>query len=179
MLRVNRSLRKTIRKAPYHLTMDQAFAQVIDACAYTLRPTQQGTWITSKMREAYKTLHQLGLAHSVEVWQAEKLVGGLYGVSLGGFFAGESMFSHADNASKIAFVTLVNQLHRKGIYLLDCQVYTELLAQFGAIEWPRVYFLHELHKCIKKPTDQGKWQLDDDLQHGRANCNIPKIAVET
>lgn len=162
-LRINRSLRKAIRKNPYQLTLDTAFEQVIVSCAKTPRPGQQGTWITQDMKEAYGRLHEYGIAHSVEAWLDDKLVGGLYGVSLGDVFCGESMFAHADNASKIAFVALVQQVQAWGIKLIDCQVHTPHLEHFGGVETPRRAFMQALGHLIQAPTRQGKWSFDEDF----------------
>jgi leucyl/phenylalanyl-tRNA--protein transferase len=112
------------------------------------------------MREAYVELHRRGVAHSAEAWQDGELVGGLYGVSLGAAFFGESMFAVAPDASKVAFVTLVEQLARWGIDLVDCQVWTEHLARFGATEWPRARFLAALSAALDTPTKAGPWRLD-------------------
>ena len=157
---VSRSLRKTMRRGQYRVTLDTAFEQVIRACAEVPRPGQHGTWITRDMVRAYRRLHELGYAHSVEAWQEDELVGGLYGVSLGAGFFGESMFARASDASKVAFVTLVEQLGRWGIQLVDCQVHTEHLARFGAVEWPREKFLRRLAEALAEPTRIGRWQLD-------------------
>jgi leucyl/phenylalanyl-tRNA--protein transferase len=159
-LRVSRSLRKTIRKGIYRITLDTAFRQVIESCAAARRRGQRGTWITAGMKEAYAELHRRGLAHSVESWREERLVGGLYGVCLGTAFFGESMFARAPDASKAAFVALVEQLARWGIDLIDCQVYTEHLARFGAVEWPRKRYLAALEKAVRHPTRQGRWAFD-------------------
>ena len=160
-LRTPASLRKTMRKRPYRLTLDTAFAEVIEACARAPRPGQDGTWITSEMREAYVRLFELGLAHSAEAWRGHELVGGLYGVSLGAVFFGESMFARAPDASKIAFVSLVGELRRRGITLIDCQVYTDHLARFGAVEWPRERYLRALRQCLLNPTYRGRWRFPD------------------
>jgi leucyl/phenylalanyl-tRNA--protein transferase len=162
-LHVSRSLRKALRKKPYEIRLDTAFADVIDACARTPRPGQNGTWITADMREAYVELHRRGFAHSAEAWQGPRLVGGLYGVSLGGVFYGESMFADASDASKIAFVTLVRQLAAWGIELIDCQVHTEHLASLGAEEWTRSRFLKALERAMRLPTRKGRWRLDEAL----------------
>jgi leucyl/phenylalanyl-tRNA---protein transferase len=156
-LHVPRSLEKAIRSQPYRLTLDRAFRPVVEACASIPRAGQAGTWITPEMLHAYVELHRLGYAHSAEAWSAEELVGGLYGVSLGGAFFGESMFARASNSSKIAFVTLVRYLANAGITLIDCQVYTEHLARFGAEEWPRTRYLAALEKALRKPTRGGTW----------------------
>jgi leucyl/phenylalanyl-tRNA--protein transferase len=159
-LRVPRSLRRTLKKTDLRLTLDTAFGQVVDACAETPRPEQAGTWITDEMKEAYAELHRRGLAHSAEAWSGEKLAGGLYGVSLGAAFFGESMFAHVPEASKVAFVAFTEQLHRWGINLVDCQVYTEHLARFGAVEWPRREFLAALRTALEHPTRKGRWRFD-------------------
>ena len=131
-------------------------------CASAERPGQSGTWITPDMQAAYRELHRRGLAHSVEAWQGGRLVGGLYGVSLGAAFFGESMFALAPDASKIAFVRLVEHLQRWDIGLVDCQVYTEHLARFGAVEWPRKRYLAALKKALARPTRSGPWTLGDE-----------------
>ena len=159
-LEVPRSLRKTIRKQAYRLSLDTAFAKVVAACASVERPGQSGTWITPDMQAAYRELHRRGVAHSVEAWHEDRLVGGLYGVSLGAAFFGESMFSLAPDASKVAFVRLVAQLLRWGIGLVDCQVYTDHLARFGAVEWPRKRYLTALKKALGRPTRPGPWRFD-------------------
>jgi len=159
-LHVPRSLRKLQRKGPYQIRLDTAFAAVIDACATVQRPGQCGTWITRQMRAAYLELHRRGLAHSAEAWRDDTLVGGLYGVGLGGAFFGESMFAKAPDASKLAFVALVEQLAAWGIGLIDCQVHTDHLARFGACEWPRRRYLAALRKALKRPTRAGAWSLE-------------------
>jgi leucyl/phenylalanyl-tRNA--protein transferase len=159
-LRVPKSLQKTLRKRSYEITLDTAFAKVIEACATVARPGQRSTWITRGMKKAYLELHQRGLAHSVEAWKEGKLVGGLYGVSLGAAFFGESMFAKAPDASKAAFATVVEQLRRWEIGLIDCQVYTHHLARFGAEEWPRRRYLTALKRALTHPTRAGRWSLD-------------------
>lgn len=159
-LHVSRSLEKSIRRAPYRLTFDTAFREVMEACAKAPRPTERGTWITAEMIDAYSELHRLGLAHSAEAWSGSGLAGGLYGVSLGGVFFGESMFSFQADASKIAFACLVRQLEKWGISLVDSQVYTNHLARFGAEEWPRERFLRRLALELASPTRQGPWRFE-------------------
>jgi leucyl/phenylalanyl-tRNA--protein transferase len=166
-LRVAKSLTKTLRQGRFHFSLDRAFAEVMVACATVPRPGQDGTWITPQMVTSYTELHRRGVAHSVEAWEADQLVGGLYGLSLGAAFFGESMFSHARDASKAAFVTLVRQLARWSIPLVDCQVYTPHLASFGATEWPRREFLAALASALERPTRLGPWRLDEDLAGGR------------
>ncbi len=160
-LRVPRSLAKKIRRKPYALTLDTAFPRVISACASVRRPGQRTTWITPAMKAAYIELHRRGLAHSVEAWRDGVLVGGLYGVSLGGAFFGESMFALAPDASKIAFVALVDQLRRWDITLIDSQVYTDHLARFGAEEWPRRQYLAALRKALARPHRLGPWVFEE------------------
>ena len=159
-LHVSRSLKKTLRKGPFRFTLDEAFGDVVEACGHISRPGQRDTWITPEMKRAYGRLHEQGLAHSVEAWQDGRLVGGLYGVSLGGAFFGESMFAKAEDASKGAFVVLVEQLRDWGITLIDAQVYTPHLARFGAAEWSRRDYLAALRKALRKPTRQGRWRFD-------------------
>jgi leucyl/phenylalanyl-tRNA--protein transferase len=160
---VGRSLRKAIRRRPYQLRMDTAFRDLLLGCAAMPRPGQDGTWLIPEMVDAYCHLHELGFAHSVEAWDVGELVGGLYGVSLGAVFFGESMFARASDASKIAFVTLVEQLAAWGFELVDCQMHTEHLSRFGAVEWPRARYLAALAAGVRKPTLRGRWQLGADL----------------
>ena len=164
-IHVGRSLAKRIRTAPYRVSMDTAFREVISACRDTPRPDQDGTWINEDMLEAYCTLHELGFAHSVEAWQnddgsGEQLVGGLYGISLGNAFFGESMFAHAPDASKIAFATFVRQLEIWEFAFVDCQVTTDHLKRFGAAEWSRDEFLDTLSESVVAPTRRGRWSFD-------------------
>jgi leucyl/phenylalanyl-tRNA---protein transferase len=162
-LRVNRSLRKAIRRKPYRLTLDVAFDRVIRHCAAMARPDQDGTWITNDMVVAYEQLHALGHAHSVEAWRADELVGGVYGVAVGALFCGESMFALAPDASKIAFVQLVRQLQHWGFELIDCQVHTEHLERFGAEEWPRTRFLQTLASLRdRQVAPPSPWHFDED-----------------
>jgi leucyl/phenylalanyl-tRNA--protein transferase len=160
---IGRSLRKAIRRKPYELKLDTAFGEVLTGCADAPRPGQNGTWLIPEMVTAYTRMHELGFAHSVEAWQDGKLVGGLYGVGLGGCFFGESMFARAPDASKIAFVALVRQLVAWDVSLIDCQVHTDHLARFGAREVPRAEFLAQLHAALEAPTRRGKWTFDLDL----------------
>lgn len=160
-LHVPKSLKKTQKAAPYRLTLDTAFEDVIDGCAATRRPGQRGTWITRDMRQAYVTLHHLGLAHSCEAWLGDQLVGGLYGVSLGRVFYGESMFARADDASKLAFVTLAEWMREWGVQLIDCQQETAHLARFGAEPWPRPRFLAAVATLSKLPTKRGPWRFPE------------------
>lgn len=149
-LHVSRSMRKLIRQQRMRVTLDQDFSSVIRACAEP-RHYADGTWITPQMQQAYIDLHRAGIAHSVEVWQDGLLVGGLYGVALGKVFFGESMFSRASNASKLGFITLVEQLGQWGFELIDCQMPTDHLFSLGAESMPRAAFLHELARLC--PSD--------------------------
>lgn len=158
-LHVPRSLARAIRRDAYRVTLDSAFARVVAGCAGARRPGQAGTWITPEMQSAYIALHELGYAHSAEAWRGDRLAGGLYGVSLGAAYFGESMFAREPDASKVAFVALVRQLERWGIALVDCQVATAHLARFGAREWPRRRFLAALARALRRPTRRGPWRL--------------------
>jgi len=156
-MKVSRSLRQTIKKGEYDVTFDTAFDKVIMSCAGANRKEQDGTWITDDMMDAYQRLHEAGFAHSVESRYEGELAGGLYGVALGGVFFGESMFAGRSNASKVAFVKLVELLKQWGYRMIDCQVTTEHLVRFGAREIPRTEFLKLLKKYLKIQTPRGKW----------------------
>lgn len=158
--RVPRSLRKRIRKGTFEVRADTAFGEVTAGCAEVPRPGQDGTWITDELRQGFAELHRRGYAHSIEAWQDGELVGGLYGVSLGRAFFGESMFARVPDASKVAFVTLLGQLVEWGFDFVDCQVYTEHLARFGTDHWPRTRFLTALRNALSAPTRLGPWKLD-------------------
>jgi leucyl/phenylalanyl-tRNA---protein transferase len=159
-LHVGRSVRKAIRRAPYRISFDEAFEQVIARCAKAPRPGQDGTWITRDMREAYLELHRLGIAHSVEAWDGDTLVGGLYGIAIGHAYFGESMFADAPDASKIAFVLLVEQLRRWGFTLVDCQVHTEHLERFGASMIELDEFLARVHAAVDAASHAPPWRFD-------------------
>ena len=149
-LRISRSLRKVIKRKRFHITFDQDFEAVITGCAEARRSYGEGTWITDDMKFAYIELHRRGYARSAEAWQDGKLVGGLYGVAMGRAFFGESMFSRVSNASKAAFVTLVETLRKNGFTLIDCQLKTDHLIRFGAREISRKIFLEQLEKAIDR-----------------------------
>ncbi len=159
-LHVSRSLQRTITKHLFEVRFDTSFAEVIRRCATVRRPGQRGTWITEEMINSYDRLHAMGFAHSAEAWSEGQLVGGLYGVSLGAAFFGESMFTQRPNASKVAFVHLVRQLQAWEFHLFDCQVQTEHVARFGATPWPRARFLKALEKALEEPTRKGAWRQD-------------------
>jgi leucyl/phenylalanyl-tRNA--protein transferase len=162
-VRVSRSLRRQLRNPPYQVRFDTDFEAVIRGCAKTPRPDEDGTWITEEMVSAYLRLFEEGYAHSAEAWSDDTLVGGLYGVALGGCFFGESMFALRPDASKIAFVALVRQLERWGFNLVDCQVHTDHLARFGATEWPRERFLDALSGSLGASTRTGPWHLEPGI----------------
>jgi leucyl/phenylalanyl-tRNA---protein transferase len=157
-LHVGRTLRRVVAKGTYEIRFDSAFERVIRACKATPRPGQDGTWITDEMEGAYVNLYRLGYAHSVETWQGPELVGGLYGVSLGRVFFGESMFSWEKNASKVALVGLAKRLARWDFQLIDAQVATPHTIAMGAEEWPRGLFLNALREALSHPTRRGSWE---------------------
>lgn len=143
-LKVSKSMRQVIRNGNYKVSFNLNFKKVIRECMQIERKDQKGTWITDEMLVAYQKLHEIGIAKSVEVYQDELLVGGLYGIDLGNIFCGESMFSKKDNASKIAFIHLVKKLEQENYSLIDCQVYNDHLASLGAREIPRKDFIKRL-----------------------------------
>ena len=156
-LKVSRSLRKTLKQAEFSYSIDRCFRQVIEACAEP-RAYADGTWISPEIKRAYCRLHDLGLAHSFEAWHDGKLVGGLYGMSLGRVFFGESMFHRVSNASKAAFVFAVGHLQHWEYELIDCQVYTDHLASLGAQETPRSAFVDMLDRFCEQPPTTDAWQ---------------------
>lgn len=155
-LRISRSLSKELKKSDYQIRADHRFSEVMQACAAP-RKGQAGTWIHHEMIAAYTTLHEMKFAHSVEMWVDDELVGGLYGIALGQIFFGESMFSRAPNASKIAFVHLVKQVQEWGFGLIDCQVKTNHLASLGAREIPRAAFAQYLSELISESPGGEHW----------------------
>jgi len=154
-----RRLERVIRQGVFQATMDEAFEPVIRACAEVPRPGQEGTWITSEMIDAYVGLRRAGYAHSVETWRDGVLAGGLYGVSLGGAFFGESMFARVADASKAALAALVERARTWGFDLIDCQVHTPHLARLGARLIPREEFLRMLKRSVRKQTRRGNWNI--------------------
>ena len=159
--KLSRSMRKTIKKEIFRVTFDRAFEEVIRACASVPREGQRGTWITAEMQEAYIQLHGLGFAHSVESWIDGELAGGLYGVSLGKAFFGESMFHHKSDGSKVALAALVERLKQWGFHFIDAQMTTEHMLRLGASEMPRRIFLKRLASALRHSTKRGKWRIDD------------------
>lgn len=158
-LHISRSLAKRLRSDRFRVTVDEAFADVTAACAEP-RKTSTGTWITPRMRAGYQALHEMGLAHSVETWSGGELAGGLYGVSLGRMFFGESMFARVPDASKVALAHLAHQLEAWDYTLIDCQLPNEHLATLGAREIPRRDFLALVRANTAKATRQGHWTFD-------------------
>lgn len=155
-MRISRSMRQTMRQGTFQITYDHAFRTVMEECRKP-RSDQSGTWITQDMIEAYETLHRMGYAHSVEAWKDGMLAGGLYGVSLGGCFFGESMFTKVSNASKAALIMLVRNLDGLGFEMIDCQVRTDHLISLGAEMIPRTRFVAVLEDCLQNPTLRGHW----------------------
>ena len=156
-LKISKSLKKIIKQGRFHITADTAFDRVIKACSSVKRKNNEGTWIVDEMIKAYSLLHEAGFVHSIEAWYQGELAGGLYGVSLGRCFFGESMFTRVSNASKTAFVSLVEYLNRSSFDLIDCQVTTNHLVSLGAREIPRSLFLDQLKESLNLPTIKGKW----------------------
>ena len=159
-LHVSESLEQRLRSGRFEVRLDTAFPEVMRGCATAKRPDDAGTWITDEMLEAYVEFHRLGHAHSAESWRDGELVGGLYGVALGGVFFGESMFHRETDASKVAFAVLVRQLGAWDFQLVDCQMETEHLRRFGARHVPRNRFLREVERYGKLPNRPGPWRLD-------------------
>ncbi|HJX58717.1 MAG TPA: leucyl/phenylalanyl-tRNA--protein transferase [Thiobacillus sp.] len=159
-LKISHSLRKTLKRGQLRVTFDTCFREVMLACA---APRAQypvgGTWINDAMVEAYARLHAMGYAHSIETWHANRLVGGLYGVALGGVFFGESMFARETDASKVALVVLVSKLREWGFVLIDCQIPSAHLTSLGAEEIARSAFLTELERALKLSGQAGHWQV--------------------
>ena len=157
-LRISKSLRKRLKSGRYRVTVDLAFAEVVAGCAAP-RAKQSSTWITPRMADAYQALAELGFAHSVETWRDDELVGGLYGVSLGRMFFGESMFSRQPDASKVAFAHLARQLARWRFTLIDCQMMTDHLRRLGALFARRQDFLRLVYANNNAPTLRGPWRF--------------------
>jgi leucyl/phenylalanyl-tRNA--protein transferase len=161
-LYVARSLRKRLRGGVMTVTADRAFADVMAGCAEP-RPASEGTWITPAITRAYVELHRLGHAHSIETWIGDDLVGGLYGVSIGRMFFGESMFARVTDASKVALAYAARQLERWGYSVIDCQMSTAHLATLGAREIPRADFIHHVKLLTAREPVPSPWSLDPDL----------------
>lgn len=166
-IRVARSARRALKSRRFEVRLDTAFDRVIRNCSEVERPGQRGTWINEDMVRAYGRLHEMGYAHSVETWHGGELVGGLYGVSLGSVFFGESMYSRESDASRVALIRLAEQLQRWRFRLMDCQIHTPHLERFGAREWRRGDFLRSLRAGLRSPTREGRWTFDDGVSAGR------------
>ena len=159
-LHVSRRMERTLKQGKFRVTSDRAFEHVIAACANTPRDDQFGTWITDDMQAAYTALHREGYAHSIECWHDDHLVGGLYGVSLGACFFGESMFSWQADASKAALITLTRAGARAGIRLVDCQMETVHLKSMGAFNVSRARYVGMIEEQQKHPTLRGTWDIE-------------------
>ncbi|PIE74589.1 MAG: leucyl/phenylalanyl-tRNA--protein transferase [Deltaproteobacteria bacterium] len=164
-LHISRSLKKVLKKSDFKITLDENFESVITGCAYSRINNGEETWITDDMIDAYVKLHSSGFAHSVEVWKNNELAAGIYGVSIGRVFCGESMFTKVPDGSKTGFVYLVKQLEKWGFFMIDCQVETENLQRFGALNIPRKEFLLHLDKNLDSSyCPYGKWKFDSDFK---------------
>ncbi|MBN2276065.1 MAG: leucyl/phenylalanyl-tRNA--protein transferase [Bacteroidales bacterium] len=161
-LKLSSSLKHTIRRRRFTVLFDNDFTAVINNCASIKRKSQEGTWITGDMQQAYIRLHHQGYAHSVETYFEGKLAGGLYGVSLGKAFFGESMFHRVSDASKIALYYLVEQIKQWDFHFIDAQQSTNHLRRLGAEEIPRKEFLLQLRRALEYPTRRGKWKMKED-----------------
>jgi len=157
-IRISKSLKKTIRKNYFSIRINTAFEQTIIACSQPRQGKHEGTWLVDEMIDAYITLHNMGIAHSVEAWQGDRLTGGLYGVSLGKTFFGESMFSRVSNASKVALVALAQELESHGFGMIDCQVTSGHLLRMGAQEITRDLFLDILNHGVDQKEPDNLWQ---------------------
>ncbi len=156
---ISRRLRRTLRRHDYAVTLDRSFRAIIDLCAAPRR-RQHGTWLGENMRRAFRELHRLGYAHSIEVWREGKLIGGLYGLALGRAFFGESMFSRAPDGSKIALVHLARQLDKWGFRFIDGQVGSQHLYRMGAFDVPRTAFRETLRRALSFPPLPARWEFD-------------------
>ncbi len=154
---ISKSMHRTLNNSELDFRLDTNFDSVIRQCATVYRKDQNGTWISKDMIQAYSRLHEIGMAHSAELYRRDELIGGLYGVSIGGVFFGESMFSLKKNASKMALIRLCQWLDNSGFTLFDCQVYSPHLERMGAVEISRADFLNRLSVGLKTPTFKGKW----------------------
>lgn len=173
LLHIPRRLWREWKKKPMHITADTSFPDVIRACAKTPRKWEEGTWITPDIEKNYIRLYELGYAHSIECWQDKTLVGGLYGIQLGPLFVGESMFHYISNASKIAFIVLCGFSLLNGIKLVDCQVFSEHLEQFGVFAVPRKKYLSWLKTNLPAHLPTERWWIDIDKVH-EVICSLRK-----
>lgn len=158
-INVSKSMRPYLNSEQYSFKLDTDFEQVIEECSRIPRQGQNGTWITTHMKDAYIALHKIGMAHSAEIWESDQLIGGLYGVSIGKIFFGESMFSKKANASKLALIRMCRWLSEKGFGLIDCQIYSEHLERMGAELISRESFRKLLNHGVGQPSLRGKWKF--------------------
>ena len=176
-VRISRSLGRRLARRDYEVTIDKAFVDVLHACAAPRRD-ETGTWLVPVMRRAYQRLHAAALAHSIEIWIDGDLAGGLYGVSLGRMFFGESMFARRTDASKMALAWLAAQLARWGVPMIDCQMRTDHLASLGAIELPRADFVTRVSALVQEPPPT-PWQFDEDLKARGPRADSQKLIAES
>jgi len=173
---VSHSMKKIMRDKIFRFTFDIDFEAVIHQCKRQFRHGRAGTWITQSMLEAYIRLHEKGYAHSMEVWRGNHLAGGLYGVSLGSFFSGESMFSTVSNASKAGFITLAKVLKHLRFHFIDCQMHTLHLASLGACEISRKQYSKELATCLLSRTIKGNWSKHDTVRQALETVSLMTYA---
>ena len=156
-IHISKSMKRLFNRGNFTFTMDNNFSEVIDVCGSISRKDEDGTWITGEMKDAYTILHKLGWGHSLEVWEDNELIGGLYGLSIGSVFFGESMFSRKTNASKAAFITLAKVARKLGLTMIDCQLYTTHLESLGAVKIDREKYMELLNKGLQADTYRGNW----------------------
>ncbi|GAA5221066.1 leucyl/phenylalanyl-tRNA--protein transferase [Membranihabitans marinus] len=162
---IPKSMRRYLNKPIYTFTVDQNFESVIDQCQTIVRPNQSGTWITEEMKSAYITLHQMGIAHSVEIWLDDEMVGGLYGLGIGQIFSGESMFSLANDASKFAVLVLAKILTSKGYKTIDCQQHSNHMARLGGQHIDNIDYHKKIRANLKCRINPGLWRVDQRHYH--------------
>lgn len=160
---ISKSMHRVLNNSEIEFRLDTNFESVIRHCANVDRKDENGTWITDEMIDAYSKLYDIGMAHSAELYRGDELIGGLYGVSIGSVFFGESMFSMEKNASKVVLIRLCAWLQKRGFELFDCQIFSPHLARMGAEEMSRVEFLRRLESGLEKPTIRGKWDATNDF----------------
>ncbi|WP_053404285.1 leucyl/phenylalanyl-tRNA--protein transferase [Persicobacter sp. CCB-QB2] len=169
-VRVTKSMRQLLRAKKFRVTYDQAFEQVIEGCETVFRPDQDGTWINEEYKTSFSELHRMGFTHSVEVWEEEELVGGLYGMAMGNVFFGESMFARRSNASKFGFIHLCHNLAERGFEFIDCQYHNDHLFSLGAEMVPRDYFLEVVRDNAIDHLEKGQdW---NEIHHGAFDWNV-------
>lgn len=156
-VKVQKSMKPILNRSDLEFKLDNDFEQVIENCSMIPRLNQPGTWLTEEMKKAYSGLHDVGMAHSAEIWKNDTMIGGLYGVSIGGVFFGESMFSLEPNMSKLALIRLCGWLQERNFLMIDCQIYSSHLERMGAIMVDRIHFLEALNQGLSLKTLKGKW----------------------